>query len=513
MAELHGVETIELNSGSVAVTTIQTAIIGLVGTAPNASKGSPASVTSGTPLLDNELVFKAVDPGRQGNQYSVKAAAGAAGVKTSASYAAGVLSIILAADDKGVVTATTAEVVTAVNAVADSKIKAEETTAAGIVAPFTALLTGGTDEPFPVNTPVAVIGGTQLSALGAGGTLGEAITDITDQTNALIIVVRAADKEEGKSAAVLSTEKGEGLTTEDGAKLLTEQKFDVDVNTRASLIAAMGAWSQSESITGYRPRILIAPGFSEDDAIGKALETAANKLRAVAYVDCESMATPQEVVTRRQMYGARVELLRPRISKVKANGEIAFRPYSACAAGLRAKIDLEKGWWWSKSNQPIANILGVEQVDEFILGDRNCQANLLNMENVTTIIRRDGFRHWGNRLCIKDPQWQFESVRRTADVIEDSIQETVLLYVDRPLDLENIDDILGTINSYMRTLTKLKAIFGGRAWLDEELNTAETLAAGEVYIDYDFGPKSPTERITMRVRINNKYAVEELGTV
>jgi len=122
MAELHGVETIELNSGSVAVTTIQTAIIGLVGTAPNASKGSPASVTSGTPLLDNELVFKAVDPGRQGNQYSVKAVAGAAGVKTSASYAAGVLSIILAADDKGVVTATTAEVVTAVIGVADSKI-------------------------------------------------------------------------------------------------------------------------------------------------------------------------------------------------------------------------------------------------------------------------------------------------------------------------------------------------------------------------------------------------------
>ncbi|PPV41865.1 hypothetical protein, partial [Pseudomonas oleovorans] len=94
-------------------------------------------------------------------------------------------------------------------------------------------------------------------------TLGEAITDITDQTNALIIVVRAADNEEGKAAGVLSTEKGENLTTEDGTKLLTEQKFDVDVNTRASLIAAMGAWSQSESITGYRPRILIAPGFSE----------------------------------------------------------------------------------------------------------------------------------------------------------------------------------------------------------------------------------------------------------
>lgn len=513
MAELHGVETIELNSGSVAVTTIQTAVIGLVGTAPNASKGSPASVTTGTPLLDNELVFKAVDPGLQGNQYRVQAVAGAAGVKTSASYAAGVLLIILGTDDEGVVSATTTEVVATVSAVDDSKIIAEETTAVGIVGPFSTQLAGGTDEPFPINTPVAVIGGTQLSALGTNGTLAEAVTDITDQSNALIIIVRAADTADSKFAGTLRSESGGPLATEEGDLLLTEQLLAVDTDIRASLIAAIAAWSQSESVTGYRPRILIVPGFSEDDAVGKALETAANKLRAVTYVDCESMATPQEVVTRRQMYGERVELLRPRVSKVNANGEIVFRPYSACAAGLRARIDLEKGWWWSKSNQAIANILGVEQVDEFILGDRNCQANLLNMENTSTIIRRDGFRHWGNRLCIQDPQWQFESVRRTADVIEDSIQETVLLYVDRPLDLENIDDILGTVNAYMRRLTKLKAIFGGSAWLDEELNTAETLAAGEVYIDYDFGPKSPTERITMRVRINNQYAVEELGTV
>ena len=39
MSQLHGVETIELTSGTVAVTTIQTAIIGLVGTAPDASGG------------------------------------------------------------------------------------------------------------------------------------------------------------------------------------------------------------------------------------------------------------------------------------------------------------------------------------------------------------------------------------------------------------------------------------------------------------------------------------------
>jgi phage tail sheath protein FI len=279
---------------------------------------------------------------------------------------------------------------------------------------------------------------------------------------------------------------------------------------RAAVLAGIGALSSAKSVTTYQPRIVIAPGFSEDDAVGKALETVAGKLRAVAYVDCARGATLQEVVQRRQSYGMRTELLRPRVQVSNADGQLVYRPYSAFAAGLRARIDFEKGWWWSKSNQDINNILGVEQIDEFILGDENCDANLLNMQNVSTIIRRAGFKHWGNRLCGTDPQWRFESVRRTADVIEDSIQETMLEYVDRPLDRENADDIIGTINAYMRQLVGLGAIFGGRAWLDEELNTAESMAAGVLYINYDFGPKSPTELISLRVRVNNNYALEEM---
>ncbi len=485
MSELHGVETIELTAGTVAVTTIQTAVIGLVGTAPDASSGTKATATIGTALLDNVLSFEATEPGRQGNQYKVVAIAAVPGdempdgVPSSAEYNAGVLTITLGCDAGGVVTATPGELTPLVAEIADSKITLVATGAVGIISPFSIMLTGGEDEPFPLNTPVAMIGTTQLSKLGTAGTIKQAIADINDQRAALTIIVRVQEETE-------------------------------ETKQRAAVLAGMQAWAQSESITGYKPRVLIATGFSEDDSVGKGLELQANKLRGVAYVDCASMATAQEVVQRRQQYGARVELLRPRVLVTNASGENVYMPYSARAAGLRARIDVEKGWWWSKSNQDINNILGVEQVDEFILGEPNCQANLLNMENISTIVRRDGFKHWGNRLCTTDPQWRFESVRRSADVIEDSIQETVLLYNDRPLDRDIADDIIGTINAYMRQLVGLKAIFGGSAWLDEELNTAESLAAGQLYIDYDFGPKSPTERITLRVRVNNDYAVEEM---
>ncbi|WP_165747609.1 phage tail sheath C-terminal domain-containing protein [Klebsiella aerogenes] len=486
MANLHGVETIELTSGTVAVMTIQTAIIGLVGTAPDASTGTPASGTSGTPILNNTVDFAATTTGRSGNVLRVDAQAGLppsenpAAVPTMAEWDAAslTLKVTLGCDDKGVLTATAADVVAAVAEVQDSKISAKGG-GTGLVSPFSLQLAGGEDEPFPLNTPVAVVGTTMVSRLGEKGTLKQALNEINDQRNALTVVVRVAEdaKEEAQRAAVL---------------------------------AGIGMLASAKSVTTYQPRIVIAPGFSEDDAVGKALETVAGKLRAVAYVDCASGATLQEVVQRRQSYGARVELLRPRVQVSDASGQLVYRPYSAFAAGLRARIDYEKGWWWSKSNQDINNILGVEQVDEFILGEENCDANLLNMQNVSTIIRRAGFKHWGNRLCATDPQWRFESVRRTADVIEDSIQESMLEYVDRPLDRENADDIIGTINAYLRQLVNLGAIFGGRAWLDEELNTAESMAAGVLYINYDFGPKSPTELISLRVRVNNNYALEEM---
>ncbi|ATG16344.1 phage tail sheath C-terminal domain-containing protein [Providencia alcalifaciens] len=489
MAQLHGVETIELTSGTVSVTTIETAIIGIVGTAPEAAGAAKAACTTGTPLLDNVLTFTANKPGRAGNTIHVRAEVELAQLPdkgkgkrsettTAAQWRENELIITLACDEFGVSTASVASVVDAVNALSTKTVVATGT-GSGVVSPFSDTLNGGEDEPFPLNTPVVVVGTAPLSRLGDAGTLKQALIDLNEQRHALSVVVRV------------------------------EAQADADAQ-RANLLSGIRQLSSSRSVVGYQPRIVIAPGFSEDDAVGKALETVAGKLRAVAYVDCAAGATLSEVVQRRQRYGARTELLRPRVLAAQLDGQLAYRPYSAFAAGLRARIDYEKGWWWSKSNQAVFNILGVEQVDEFILGERNCDANLLNMQNVSTLIRQAGFKHWGNRLCASHPQWHFESVRRTADVIEDSIQLAMLGYVDRPLDRQNADDIIGSVNAYLRRLVGEGAIFGGQAWLDPELNTAETLAAGELYINYDFGPKSPTELIQMRVSINNEYGLQEL---
>ncbi|EKS7425991.1 phage tail sheath C-terminal domain-containing protein [Enterobacter cloacae complex sp. I2] len=495
--DLHGVRTKEKDSATKAVTNVNLSVIGLVGTAPDAEQGTAASLTTGSVLAGNALTFIAKDPGTAGNKLKVVMVAGepteatdntdAAGANTAAAFADGVLTVTLGTDENGVVTATAAEVVDVINDLQDTGITAAlyaGSAGDGVVTELAATqLSGGTDEPFPLYKPAIISGSkSKTKKLGIAGTLYADMQDILAQTGALVIVVRVeADEDEDKQ--------------------------------RANILQGIEALQLAQGSTNYQPRILIAPEWSTDDGVGKVLESMATKLRAVTYLDSPSGATPVEVAQRAQKFGARVEMLRPRIMVTSdVTGESVSRPYSAAAAGHRVRIDSEKGWWWSKSNQTVLGFTGLEQVDTWLIGDENCVANQLNQENVSTIIQLDGFRHWGNRLCSSDPQWRFEAVRRTADMLQDSIQVMVTKnYLDRPIDKAFATALVGSANSYLRSQTKLGAINGGRCWLDPELNTAESLAAGKIYFNIAFGPKSPAEEITLTYAIDNTYTVTEVA--
>lgn len=493
----HGVNTLEKDSTTKAVTNVNLSVIGLVGTAPDAEQGTAASLTTGSVLAGNAMTFTAKEPGTDGNLLKVAMVAGqptpaedgvdAAGAETSAVFESDTLTVTLGTDVKGVVTATAADVIAIINALDAPKITAAlyaGSAGDGVVAELAATkLTGGTDEPFPLYKPAIISGSkTKTEKLGTAGTLYADMQDILAQTGALVIVIRV------------------------------EENADED-KQRANILQGISALQLAQGSLNYQPRILIAPDWSTDDGVGKALESMATTLRAVTYLDSPVGAAAADVAKRAKKYGGRVEMLRPRIMVTSSvTGESVSRPYSAAAAGHRVRIDSEKGWWWSKSNQTVLGFTALEQVDTWLIGDKNCVANQLNQENVSTIIQLDGYRHWGNRLCSSDPQWRFEAVRRTADMLQDSIQVMVTKnYLDRPIDKAFATALVGSVNSYLRSQTKLGAINGGRCWLDTELNTAESLAAGKVYFNIAFGPKSPAEEITLTYSVDNTYTVTELA--
>lgn len=483
--ENHGVTSKETDAATKQTTTVNMSVIGLVGTAPGAEPGTAATVTTGSALLGNQVIFTAASTGKAGNQLQVRALSGeadsSAGAETHAVLTDDILTLILGTDIDGNITATAADVVAAVTDMASDEngITAalpDSTDGSGIMLPFTKTsLSGGEDEPFPLLKPSLISGSrTQSKKLGYLGTLYADMNDILNQTGALVVVVR-----------------------------VPEIPLAEDLQ-RAAIMQGIEALQLGQSTLNYNPRILIAPEWSTDDGVAKSLESMAEKCRAVAYIDSPSMATPEDVIRREQKYGPRVEILRPRIMvESDVTGKTHSRPYSAAAAGHRVRIDTAKGIQWSKSNQVVYGFTGLEQVDSYLINDPTCTANQLNQANVSTIIQLNGYKHWGNRLCTSDPQWRFEAVRRTMDAIEDSIQLMVTEdYVDAPNSESMRSSMLGSINSYLRQQSASGVIAGATAWLDDELNTDESLAAGIVYVNISVSTYSPMEQVIITYSVN-----------
>lgn len=348
---------------------------------------------------------------------------------------------------------------------------------------------------FPINTPVLIAGSRREAALldttGDGlGTLPSAIDTILDQAGAMIVVVRVEN----------------GATDQE---TLANVLGGVDATT--GQYEGVHAFLAAESVLGYAPRILIAPGFthtrSEEtaNAVVAELVGIAERLRGTIFADAPSTNDTDAIAAAGDFGSKRVFLVDPRVKKTNGAGEIVTEWSSAVWAGVTAKTDAERGWWWSPSNQTVNGIQGTERPIDFKMGDANSRANMLNEKKIGTIIRQDGFRTWGNRTLSSDQKWAFLSVVRTADIIADSLQAAHLWAVDRGITKNYVTDVTESVNAYLRYLTNIGAILGGECWADPDLNTADVIASGKIFFDFDFTPVYPAEHITFRSHLTNDY--------
>lgn len=132
------------------------------------------------------------------------------------------------------------------------------------------------------------------------------------------------------------------------------------------------------------------------------------------------------------------------------NSEVT-EPLSSRAAGLRAKVDLEKGFWWSNSNQEIQGITGVERSLSAMIDDPQTEVNQLNENGITTIFNSygSGLRLWATVPPPADGYHMrnFENVRRTGDVINESIRYFSQQYMDMPINQALIDALTESVNT------------------------------------------------------------------
>lgn len=341
---------------------------------------------------------------------------------------------------------------------------------------------------FPLDTPVLIT--SVLAAIGKAGvqgTMAKTLDAISDQTNALVVMVRVAPgvDEAATNSAVIGTVTAEGQYT--GMK---------------ALLAA-------QAKVGVKPRILACPGL---DTLPVSTELAgiAQKLRAFAYVSAWGAATKEEAVIYRDNFGQReIMVIWPDFLTWDTTTNAAVTSYAtARAVGLRAKLDEEIGWHKTLSNIPVNGVAGVSRDIFWDLQDPATDAGYLNSNEVTALIRHEGFRFWGSRTCSADPLFAFENYTRTAQVLMDTMAEAHFWAVDKPLNPSLARDIIEGVNAKFRELKSLGYIIDGSAWYDPDINDAITLKSGKLYIDYDYTPVPPLENLMFRQRITDRYLVD-----
>lgn len=504
---LHGVEIVEIDAGPRPIRTVRSGVIGIVGTAPDAAEATAASLTTGRVGANTAITYIAAAAGSAGNQITIETVdPGAADEDLAVSVAGNAITISLATDAQGDTTSTASDVVTAVNADQDASVLVSAASAtgsdgSGVVLPshVPLALTGGEDEPFPLNTPVLVAGSrfeaARLDTTGdMAGTLPAALDGILDQIGAVIIVVRV--EEGGDEAITLANVVG-------------------GVNAQTGSYEGVHALLGAESAVGYAPRILCAPGWTHQrdggaNPVVAELLGIAERLRAVIIADGPNTTDAAAIQWREDWGSDRLYVVDPWV-KVFRDGESITEPASARVAGVIARTDNDNGFWWSPSNKVINGITGTARDVDFALGDANSRANLLNEMEIATIIRQDGYRLWGNRSTAADPKWAFLSVRRTADMLHESLQRAHLWAVDRNITKTYVEDVTEGVNAYIRTLVNLGALLGGRCWPDPDLNTPANIAQGKVYFNFDFTPPYPAEHITFRSHLTSEYITEVLS--
>ena len=267
------------------------------------------------------------------------------------------------------------------------------------------------------------------------------------------------------------------------------------------------------NLFGADAKILICPEFDKTASCAAALSTLAEQLKAVAYVQLPKGTSLSKAIQARGPIGvlnASASSERVRHFYPYALGSSnTLESLAVHAAGLRMKTDTDNGYWFSTSNRQLQGVIGMEVPLTARVDDEQSETNLLNAVGITTIFNSfgTGFRLWGNRSSNYPTVTHiinFETALRTGDLIDESIRRTELQFIDRPIDDALIDSLLETVDTYLRALP---SIVGYSVSLDYDTDLVDEFSKGHVPLMYEYTPKLPAELISNKSVMTRKYLV------
>lgn len=464
---LHGVEVLQIDTGARPIQTIRSSVIGIIGTAP----GADAEVF---PLNTPVLITRRGEMAGIGETGTLPAA-------LDLIYdQAGAVVVVVRVEQGANEGATINNVRGGISNVNGAYLGAHAFLAAENEVGFAPriLCAPGFTHQRSSNGILSIAVNNQ----GAGYTTAPAVTISAPGGNgkqATAVAVLGTGDNAGKVVSVTITDPGSGYAT----------------NPTVTFAAPPTGGTQATAGTINR-------GVVRSEVLAEMLGIA-QRLRAVIIADGPNTTDAAAIQIADDFGSDRIYVVDPWVLR-----DGSSVPASPAVAGLINKVDNERGFWWSPSNNEINGIEGTARAIDFTLGDYTSRANLLNEAKIATIVREQGFRLWGNRTLAMDPKYAFLSVRRTADMVNESILRGHLWAVDRCITATYLEEVQESVREYLRSLKSRGAILGGDVWVDPELNTPVSISNGQVFFDFEFTPPYPAERVTFRSHLVNSYVVD-----
>lgn len=268
--------------------------------------------------------------------------------------------------------------------------------------------------------------------------------------------------------------------------------------------SAVTAFAKAKSRFGYSPNLIIAPGFSHEDAIKGEIEKMATRLKATGIVDLKADDAAAAIVKMGDFGTRRLVAAYPNV-KVwdDETNAYVYEGQSARIAGMIAHTDgaSEFGYSDSYSNRVMIGVSGTQIDVDFELGE-TCTADELRAAKISTIIRESGFRAWGGETSDQDTIWQDLARVRIFDRISQACQKGVLFAIDRKAS--ELYHAKRSVSELLRQLVGAKVLLGYElSWSAK--NTDTTITAGKFYLDVRMQNNPIVKQLTLDFIYVDKY--------
>ena len=290
----------------------------------------------------------------------------------------------------------------------------------------------------------------------------------------------------------------------------------------AAFIEALPLLRKVKSKYGFSAKIHLAPGILHKSGAASLAVAAVGLTRGIWVGDMpEDVSTIEEAFAFRQQYGSdRYMVAWPRPLVIQEDGSTQVDWFAPSLAGLIAQVDRnqtgdtlisETGYYCSPSNYPLVDVVGPSIDVEYIPSDTACDVNYLNANGIYSMINRGGGWHGFGNYSTDFPQsteiTSFICVRRTADIIEESIEDATLPFLDKPMFTSPnsfgstiMGRVRDTVNDYLRSKEGTALVYS-RVYLLEEDNPLVNLSMGKIKFRYQFTPPIPMQTVEYAAEI------------